>query len=365
MPTPIYNKPNYANGLWAYAGTISIPADEKVAIGHVIERPPYEISNYLENRQDQGIAYLLQHGIADWDNITTYPKFALVKKDGKVYEAIDENDNTDPSANATIWKRAFFSYTEGFNLATVVSNIQTQEGFLSLYVSKANPVLTGRAQGHGYLADSGLPINGSENLGFVFNGALLDGLYHDGSVPVILNDGSIVARFQTPASITESTKNVVTMDILRAALGSQQGYGIGDIYITTTSGDPATRLGYGTWEKFAQGLTLVGHSDVGSSPNWTRTAGTVFGSYDVSLTIANLPSHRHSEAPWDKFGSMAGDFPRGNFTATNYDYTPSEMRISDINPAQWAASTEKYVGENTPFSNVQPSIVVYMWRRTA
>lgn len=365
MATPIYDKPNFTNGLWAYAGNKIVPSDEKVATGHVVERPPYEISNYLENRQDQGIAYLFQRGISDWDNLTTYPKDALVGRNGVIYQAISQNDNSDPASNSVIWKRAFYSYSEGDALNTIINRIRTEEGFLNLYVSKSNPIVDGRVKGHGYTADAGVALTGQENVGYSFNNALLDGLYHDGAVPVILNDGSVVARFQTPQSLTENSKNVVTMDILRQVIGNQQGYGVGDIYITTTAGDPAVRLGYGTWEKYAQGLALVGHSDLGTSPNWTRTVGTPFGNYETTLGIPNLPPHNHSTFPYNKFAGRAGDFGSGGMTAIQYDYTPSEMKIANMTPDDWLNATEKTVGSAIPFTNVQPSIVVYMWRRTA
>lgn len=346
MATPIYDKPRFTNGLWAYAGNKIVPSDEKIATGHVVERPPYEISNFLENRQDQGIAYLFQRGISDWDSETTYPEFALVKRSGFIYIAKSQNDNSDPSSNSIIWERAFYSYVEGDQLKVLLNRIQAEDGFLSLYVSKSNPIVDGRVRGHGYTADVGVPATGAENIGYSFNNSLLDGLYHDGAVPVILNDGSVVARFQTPQSLTENSKNVVTMDILRQVIGNQQGYGVGDIYITTAVGDPATRLGYGTWEKFAQGLTLVGQSDIGTSPNWTRTTMNQYGEYSHTITEAELPRHRFE------------------FDIADQDTSGGTIADGSRNPSGGKAYTN-FVGQDQPMNIVQPVIVVYMWRRIA
>lgn len=374
MPTPIYDKPDYSNGIWAYAGTRIVPSNDKVAEGHVVERPPYEISNYLENRQDQGIAYLLQNGIANWDSVTTYPANAFVKKDGFVYRAISQNTNIDPASNSTIWTRAFYSYSDGYDLASQVNNIRNTDGYLTLYVQKSAPVLNGRAWGYGYLAQTGLPATGEENIGYAFRNNGGDGIFHDGSVAVAVNNGSIVARFQTPAAITETTKNVVTMDILNQALAAHQSYKVGDVYITTATEDPATRWGYGTWERFAQGRTLVGYSENGSDPNWTRTIMNTFGEYSVMLTADNAPPHTHF-AIKDQYGGES------DLNAT-YNIATSAHRVESdykgyilggtTNKIPDRARTSNPIGtngapitESTPHNNVQPSVVVYFWRRTA
>lgn len=38
-----------------------------------------------------------------------------------------------------------------------------------------------------------------------------------------------------------------------------EAFKVGGIYLNSTGNDPATELGYGTWELVAQGLILVGH----------------------------------------------------------------------------------------------------------
>lgn len=374
MTTPIYDKPDYSNGIWAYSGTRVVPSNDKVAEGHVVERPPYEISNYLENRQDQGIAYLLQSGIATWDSVTTYPVNAIIKKDGVLYQAISQNSDTDPASNSTIWKRAFYTYAEGSTLADQINNIRNTDGYLTLYVQRSTPILTGRAQGHGYLAEVGIPATGNENIGYSFTGNGSDGIFHNGSASVAVNNGSVVAVFQTPANIAETTKNVVTMDILNQALAAHQGYGVGDIYITTSTVDPATKWGYGTWEKFAEGMTLVGHSDNGSDPNWTRTVLNTFGAYTIALTADNAPPHKHF-AIKDQYGGD-GDLSATYNIATSAHRTESDYKGyilgGTTNKIPDRAMTSNPIGTSgapitdaVPHDNVQPSMVVYFWRRTA
>lgn len=109
MATPIYGKPNYSVGVWANSGTIESPTTEKIALGHVVERPAFEISNWLENRQDLGIAYLFQQGIAEWDENFTYPINALVKRGSDVYRASIQNTGADPLSSSAVWRTPYVS----------------------------------------------------------------------------------------------------------------------------------------------------------------------------------------------------------------------------------------------------------------
>lgn len=362
MATPIFTKPSFINGVWAHeAGDgIDTPSNEKIAIGHVVEKPPFEIVNYIENRQDQGLAYLFQQGISEWENGFTYPVGALVKRSNVVYKAITQNTGADPLLSPAVWEIAFYRNADGVAVGNDVASIKNTEGFLSLYVSKANPVITGRVDGKGVLLESGTPTTGTENLGISFKGHTLDGIYHNGSSVVAYNNGQNVVDFSTPATVTESSKKVVTMDILQQALASKQGYAVGDIYITTSSVDPSTRFGYGTWEKFAQGLTLVGQSDNGADPNWTRSVNSVFGSYLHKLTIDETPLHNHSMNPNSLY--VTEDFP-DNAPITRLVGARDTSAL--FNASSILEDYITYAGGDQPHNNVQPSIVVYMWRRTA
>ena len=61
----IVNKPDINYGIWASNGDVAVPSSEKVEIGHIVEKPKKEIVNWIENRQDQFMAYLNQVGIAE------------------------------------------------------------------------------------------------------------------------------------------------------------------------------------------------------------------------------------------------------------------------------------------------------------
>lgn len=91
-------KPNFNNALWASGGAVVAPSDVKIATGWTAEVPPFQWENYSQNRQDQGIAHILQHGISVHDTITEYQAGTsfVQGSNGKVYVAIQTHTNQNP-----------------------------------------------------------------------------------------------------------------------------------------------------------------------------------------------------------------------------------------------------------------------------
>lgn len=339
---PTYSRPNYSTGVWASEGTMYTPTSEKINLGHVVEKPPFEIVNYIENRQDSAIAYLLQVGISDWDKNTTYTNNAFVSFNGDVYQAISQNSDKQPSTNPAIWKIKWAKSDDFESLKAIVNSIRNSDGYLSFYVRKNLPVMTAKCSGTSYLANTGLNSSGSLNVGYGFNSRTSDGLYHNGTNPVIQKNGAVIAVFNPDVDITKSSTDVVTMkDLIKYT----QQYRVGDLYLTTNPSDPSVTLGYGTWERYGEGKALVGMSTKTSDPAWTKGISSQFGSYEHKLTVDEMPSHNHtfSMNPQD-----AGDAQSADGTGR----------------ANTSFSTE-YAGGDKAHNNVQPSITVLVWRRTA
>lgn len=103
-------KPNFSNALWASGGSIVAPSDVKIATGWTAEVPPFQWENYSQNRQDQGIAHILQHGISVWDTLTEYQagKSYVQGSDGLIYKAIQTNTGQNPVTDTTFvyWSKA-------------------------------------------------------------------------------------------------------------------------------------------------------------------------------------------------------------------------------------------------------------------
>lgn len=332
---PISNKPDMNYGVWAEGGNIEIPSSEKVEEGWVVEKPLNETMNWLQNRQDRMLQYINERGIPEWDSRTQYPLDAFVARSGVIYKAISPNTDNDPTLHTTIWIIAFVSYSDFIDYTEKIDSIENDEGYLGLYVSRANPVMTGAARGLSY--------NDSE---------IKAGLGFEGGVAKIHKDLNVVAEF----SGGTNPKDVVTHEQLALAI---QNYKVGDIYITTVNGDPSTRLGYGTWERFAEGNTLVGFTTSVSNtiPEWTKVAGSEFGSYSHKLSESELPKHKHGT-------NTRVDTSDGLLIDNDLAYTTSYGRRTDWLEERSSKTTyTSVVGDDQPHNNVQPSIVVYFWKR--
>ena len=119
------------------------------------------------------------------------------------------------------------------------------------------------------------------------------------------------------------------------------GYGqkVGDIHISIDSSNPSARFG-GTWERFANGRTLVG-VDESDSVQLMKTSGQNGG-------VTNpLTEHFHNTHRSGGTGQ----------TAVGYVMNWADKTVN----TQGMLSE----GDNTNHNNWQPFVTVYMWVRTA
>ena len=343
----IVNKPDMNYGTWAENGNIEIPSSEKVEEGWVIEKPLNEHMNWLQNRSDKMLQYLNQRGMPEWDFKTEYPKDAYVVRSGAMYQAQAQNIDKDPTLNTLIWKQPFAISGVSDNSNIEIQKIKNVDGYLTHYVKRSEPIMDAPCVGVAY-------YNKTRQAAFTF--------VKDTQLPAVTYNGNVVATFGTGAS----PKDVVTTDMLGAAL---QGYKVGDIYITTSSVDPKTRLGYGSWERFAQGEVLVGFSTSVSNsvPQWVKTAGTRFGAYEHKLSKEEMPTHKHGYNASHEGGNTRADgqgWMALNLTPPIAKHNETELDGSESLPSG-SGNILFSSGGDKPHNNVQPSIVVYMWKRTA
>ena len=122
-------------------------------------------------------------------------------------------------------------------------------------------------------------------------------------------------------------------------------YPIGSIYITTNTVDPSVLFG-GKWERYAAGRCLVGYQ---SGDNEFGTVGKTGGEKTHTLTVQELASHTHYvSAVYDNTPTGGNNF------VYSYNY------VGDISMSTTPVGN---TGNNQPHNNLQPYVVVYMYRR--
>ena len=142
-------------------------------------------------------------------------------------------------------------------------------------------------------------------------------------------------------SIDTSTANEIKLNYnLTSVL--DEIYPIGSIYISASSTDPQSLFG-GIWVSFGQGRCLVGLDSNDTDFNTTEAIG---GEKNVALTKDQLPSHHHGFTP--------EYIANGN--AHRGELSPSSFSID--------SPTTSSAGGNQAHNNMQPYIVVSMWKRT-
>ena len=118
-------------------------------------------------------------------------------------------------------------------------------------------------------------------------------------------------------------------------------YPVGALYISTDSTNPGTLFGFGTWTAFGAGKVLVGLNSTDADFDTVEETG---GEKTHTLTEAEMPAHYHSYNDACNVGEI-----------NNVAAGSAQGKISDTNTK----------GSGSAHNNLQPYIVVYMWKRTA
>lgn len=137
-------KPSDINKIWSSGGDIIPPSDTKIQTGWVVEIPPRQWFNWLDNKQDQAIAHINQHGISVWDNLTEYQvgKSYVTGSNGKIYVAVQTNTGNDPVTDGsnTYWTPVFKS---GFTTITSTTASWAVPPILRLGIRQAKVTVIG------------------------------------------------------------------------------------------------------------------------------------------------------------------------------------------------------------------------------
>lgn len=179
-------------------------------------------------------------------------------------------------------------------------------------------------------------------------------------------------------------------------LMNQRQYPVGEIYTTRQAGNPATLLGFGTWERYGSGRVLVSLDPSDASFNEVDKTG---GAKTHTLSVSEIPSHGHNVDPPSTATSNSGSHEHfvvngDTTTESGPNVSPSRsiviefaeigdnsyrLKGSTTNPTLAPTSTsgahthtiniEAFASGSTgggqAHNNLQPFITVNVWKRTA
>lgn len=208
----------------------------------------------------------------------------------------------------------------------------------------------------------------------------------------IATNAEAAAGADTERALTPSHLGPIASEIFKMM------YPVGEMLITRRDGNPSTWLGFGTWERYGAGRVPVGFSASDTDFDALDKTG---GAKTITLSANEIPSHTHTIGPFtDVATSSAG--AHSHFVASEGEGTPGSPALTATNHiramSNSGGSESRYgfggvttspskgltttsgghthtitipqnnsgaTGGGGAHSNVQPYIVVFMWRRTA
>ena len=208
------------------------------------------------------------------------------------------------------------------------------------------------------------PISTNENgSGVTFFGeAAKEGFVVESGKPSMFTGNMFMAIDEEMQSLCEQTLGVDILDYMYPnynipELGTDEGikylidciYPIGHITETTNENfNPNVSYSWQTWERYGNGRVTVG---VDESDSDFAIVGFEVGEKKHELTVEELPSHSHAQYVTANSG---GSGLRQDFTADKSGVTTYPQGVN-------TGST----GGGLAHNNIQPSVTVYRWRRTA
>lgn len=226
----------------------------------------------------------------------------------------------------------------------------------------------------------------SGNSGKVIKGAELDAEYNAIVSAIASKSDSNSPTFTgTPSAPTASygtnTTQLATTAFVQAAL--QSLYPVGSVYINAVvATNPATLLGFGTWVTVGDGRVLVNQDttdtafDVLGETIGSKDAIVVSHTHTATSTSTSTVTdaghvHNYDDAYFAEqtggtenvAGATGQDLDNEYFYRTPQPST--ESATTGVTVATSTATTVASSGVSGTNANIQPSVVVRMWKRTA
>lgn len=114
---------------WAEAGIVRKPTDARRLQGYVAEIPEFDEFNWLIRNLGEMALYLNERGIGEWDDVTSYPRGAIVVDPiTKTMRQSLQDANLDHAVSDSAWWSADF-VGGGIRWATRTANFAAEAGF--------------------------------------------------------------------------------------------------------------------------------------------------------------------------------------------------------------------------------------------
>ena len=162
-------------------------------------------------------------------------------------------------------------------------------------------------------------------------------------------------------SSSDSSTKLATTAFVQAVL--QTLYPVGSIYTNATSStNPATLIGFGTWTAFGAGKVMVG---LDSGDATFSTVGNTGGSKDAIVV-----SHTHTATSTDSGHThvMSANQARP-VTGSGALYAALDSGVAGSSSTQSSTAnittSISTTGSSATNANLMPYVVVYCWKRTA
>lgn len=405
-------KPSNLSATWAATGVKIEPTTTKVAAGWVVENPPYQFDNWLNNRQDTFNAHVNQTGVPHWDATTEYigNKSYCQDSNGVIYKALVTNTNVVPSnpLNSATWVKAF----EDFGSVAVVTsalnahvtNYGILDGLINTNTARANLSVFSKTESDvrfAALAGNAAQIFSVANAtaaSHAINKAQLDTVGQQATESIIgitrianqttmnvgTNDTDTVTALKGSATFNRRDKNlsdVTNVTAARTNLGLTVTAitSLADILLKADNlaglvSVPTARLNLGLGDMAVANQTsflrkdgnLSGLSDVAASRinlglgslatetvgNWLSKAGNLAGIVDVAAARNNLGlgtiATRASSDFLDKAGNLAGLTNQQTARNNLGLQSLSMFNTNGTSAANVAATTLDFSGGSTP-----------------
>ena len=167
----------------------------------------------------------------------------------------------------------------------------------------------------------------------------------------------------TTQSSSDSSTKLETTSFVQTVL--QALYPVGSVYTNATSStNPATLIGFGTWTAFGAGKVMIG---LDSGDATFSTVGNTGGSKNA-IVVSHTHTATSTDAGHSHSISPSGTFVIDNNTGGGSYFGGGSKNVSGLSINNGTASITTTItteGSSGTNANLPPYIVVYMWKRTA